>query len=122
MKKIIVSLAVIALLAAGTIVYAHGGGYWGGGHMMGSGYGGHMMGWRSPGQGFDHEFLNETTDLRRELHDKRFEYAEALRNTDTSSKTIAKFERTIRDLQEKIAEKAPRTAYGYGGMRGGFCW
>ena len=36
------------------------------------------------------EFLDETRDLRKELHLKRFEYIEALRNPDTSKETLTK--------------------------------
>jgi peptidoglycan hydrolase CwlO-like protein len=81
--------------------------------MMGPG----MMG---PGQGNDivpgyendtekyQKFLNETTKLRKELYDKRFEYFEAKRKPDTKQETISKLENEIQELQKKIYEKAPR--------------
>jgi hypothetical protein len=126
MKKIIAGLAVVSLLAVGAIAYAHGPGSWGGGgqmmgpgyggHMMGPGYGGHMMG--MGGYGNDPKFLDETAELRKELHSKKFEYSEALRNPKTETETVTKLEDDIRNLQESIREKAPRTAYrgtgGYG--------
>ncbi len=54
------------------------------------------------------KFLNETADLRKELHNKRFEYFEALRNPDTKPETITGIEKEIQGLQSKIYEKAPR--------------
>jgi hypothetical protein len=134
MKKVLVILAAITLLGIGAIAYAHGPGGWGGGpgygwSMMGPGYGGQMMGpgfggHRGPGYGFmgrggytaDSKFLDETAELRKELHTKRFEYFEALRNPKTTPETIAKLEKEIREIQEKIYEKSPRTAFGrFGG-------
>lgn len=152
MKKLVTGLIVISLLAVGTLVYAHGTGYGGGqmgqgygshmgqgygGHMsqgygghMGQGYGGHMMGY-GPGAGkfaiedeAGQKFLEETYDLRREMHDKKFEYREALRNPDTKLETITKLEREMQGIKEKIREKAPLEAQkrigGYGGYGG--CW
>jgi hypothetical protein len=130
MRKLITGLTVVTLLAVGALAYGHGFGFGGGnmmgpgygGHMMAPGYGGHMMGQGMAGYGFDKKFLDETADLRRDLHEKRFEYSEALRDTDTTPKTIAKLEEEIRGLQEKIREKSPRTAYGYGRTGGFGCW
>lgn len=130
MKKVLAGVTVLTLLAFGAIAYA-GPGFWGGGHMMGSGYegygmgpgyGGHMMeqayGGHMYGRAGSHnqKFLNETAELRKELHNKRFEYFEALRNPETKVETITKLEKQIGSLQDKIFEKAPRTAgrYGYG--------
>jgi hypothetical protein len=130
MKKLILGITVVLLLAFGAITYAHGPGgrccgqmmgpgygahmmgpgY--GGHMMGQGYGGHMMGQGGTGYGYDQKFLDETVEQRRELHNKRFEYFEAFRNPETSSETITKLEKEIHELQETIHKKAPRSAYG----------
>jgi hypothetical protein len=80
-----------------------------GDHMMGSGYGRHMMGWT----GTSHQkFLDETADVRKDLHDKRFEYFEAVRNPEADTETIAKLEKEIGELQAKLFENASRTAYG----------
>ena len=54
------------------------------------------------------KFLNETADLRKELHNKKFEYFEALRNPDAKREAILKIEKGIWDLQWKIYEKSPR--------------
>ncbi len=78
--------------------------------MMGQG----MMGPGMMGQGMDpgmmweykaesyKKFLNDTADLRKELHNKKFEYFEALRNPKTKPETITKFEKEMRELQDKI--------------------
>jgi hypothetical protein len=129
MKTLLVSLTFFTLLAVGVLAYAHGPGSWDGRHMMGPGYGSHMMGkgygghmtgpmmsWR--GSGYDQKFLDETVDLRKELHNKRFEYFEATREPDTNPETIAKLEKETRELQEKFYAKAPRSAYGRYGEYG----
>ncbi|HOP35328.1 MAG TPA: hypothetical protein PL090_03320 [Syntrophales bacterium] len=53
-------------------------------------------------------FLNDTADLRRQLHTKRFEYSEADRDPKTTSAQLKKLGQEIDDLRNKIAEKAPR--------------
>jgi hypothetical protein len=122
MKKLVLGLTVVSLIAFGALTYAHGPGGWGGGNMMGQGYGthmmgpggGHMMGWS--GSGYDQKFLDETREQRRELHDKKFAYFEALRDPNTTPETKTKLENEIQELQETIREKAPRTTYGkFGG-------
>jgi hypothetical protein len=101
------------------MMYGWGGGYgpgygrgpgWGGGY--GPGYG------RGPGYGYNQseecqKFFDDTAKLRRELHSKRFEYFEAYRNPDTKPDTLAKLDREIRALQEKIYEKAPEEGCGW---------
>jgi len=136
MKKLLVGVAVLAVLSIGAFAFAQGPGWGGqsgygyggymmgpgmmgpgyGGYMMGPGYGNHMYGYTS---GDNQKFLDETKDLRKELNEKQLEYTEALRNPQTDETTIAKLQKEITDLQDKITEKAPRTAraYGYGP-----CW
>jgi hypothetical protein len=91
------------------------GGYGMGPGMMGRGMMGY--GYRSYGsnpqeyQKYQEEYqkyLNQTVDLRKKLHDKRFEYFEAMRNPDTKRDTLMRLEKEIRDLQWDIYEKAPR--------------
>ena len=117
MKKALIGFTVLTLIAFGAIAYAHGPGWFGGGyhHMTGPGYGGHMMGWMG---GYDQKFLDQTVESRKELHEKQFEYAEAIRNPNTKPETITKLEKEITDLQEKLYTKAPR------GTQQGFrhCW
>jgi hypothetical protein len=84
--------------------------------MMSQGYGGHMRGWGAPTTGTDRAFLDETTDVRKEIHEKRFEYFEARRNPETTTETLTALEREIGELQEKLYAKAPRTSGGgFGG-------
>jgi hypothetical protein len=83
------------------------GGYGMGPGMMG-GYGGYGTG---PGYGQSEEcrkFLDETAGMRKELHDKRFEYSEALRSPKTTTETAANLEKEIRELQDNIYKKAPQ--------------
>jgi hypothetical protein len=141
MKKLVVGISIISILAFGTLAFAQGMGSWGGGHMTGSGNGGHMMGQGygghmdgsgygghmggsgygghmggSTSQGYeaDRKFLDETADLRKDLHNKKFEYAEAARNPDTTVGTLRQLEKELYELESKIYEKAPRTNRGYG--------
>jgi hypothetical protein len=129
MKKVLAILTVVTVLSIGAIAFAHGSGY--GGHMgyrygnhMGSGYGGHM-GYGDGGHmmgrtgSYDQKFLDETADERKELHQKKFEYMEAVRDPKTDEKTVTKLEKEITGLQEKLYAKAPRTARGVGY---GPCW
>ena len=111
MKKVIAGIALIAFIAVGALAYAHGPGR-GGGQMMGPGTRGYAP---------DQKFLEETADLRKDLHNKKFEYFEARRNPETSDETVKKLEKEMYELQTKIREKAPARAYGgYGGH--GRCW
>lgn len=129
MRTLITVSAIAALLVIGAMAYAHGTGGWGGhmmgpgygGYMMGPGYGGHMMDWMGPGYGADTKFLDETADLRKKLHEKKFEYFEASRNSETDPAVLTKLEKELYDIQSSIREKAPRGTYG--GYRGyGHCW
>lgn len=95
------------------------GGMMGGQDMMG-GQGMMGPGMMGPGRGYDEDpgyeqdtkkyqkFLDDTTKSRKELYDKRFEYFEAMRNPDTKQETISKLEKEIKELQEKLYEKAPK--------------
>ena len=76
--------------------------------MMDYGYGGHMRGWTGEN---DRKFLDETAELRKELNDKKFKYFEAVRNPGTKTETVTKLERDIRELEDKIYQKAPRDTY-----------
>jgi hypothetical protein len=83
-----------------------------GGHMMGPGghmgCGEHMMGGKL-GYGSEEEqqkFLDDTTDLRRAMHNKKFEYSEALRNPDTKRATLLKLKKEMLEIKIKMYEKA----------------
>ena len=133
MKRLAVVLAVVSILAVGAMAFAHGTGGWGGNygghmgpgygsHMMGQGFSGSMMGWGGRNSGPDQEFLEETRELRREMHNKRFEYFEASRNPDTTRGDLVKLEKEIGELQEKMYEKSPRKGFVGGGAGPGHCW
>jgi len=88
--------------------YGHG--------MMDRGYGPGMMerGWGGYGYRQSEEcqkFFNDTIDLRRQLHAKRFEYSEAYRNPKTTSVQLSQLEKEIEDLQKKLADKTPRECW-----------
>ena len=93
----------------------------GGCGMMGPGMRGHMGGMMGPGmmgyggygsQDYDPEafqkYLDDTADLRKKLHNKKFEYFETVRKPDANRETVMKLEKEILDLKWEIYEKAPR--------------
>ena len=115
MKKLVALLAISLLLSVVAIAYAQGPGMMGGGYsmgpgMMGGGYGmgpgmmGQCYNWRSPEC---QKFYDDTVQLRKQLHEKRFDYFEAFRNPKTTGEDITKIENEIEDLQEKLYLKAP---------------
>ncbi|MDA8432370.1 MAG: c-type cytochrome [Nitrospiraceae bacterium] len=90
------------------------GGYGMGRGMMGGyGMGPGMMGGYGMGAGYYtyspecQKFYDETAVERKELHEKKFDYFEAVRNPKTTGEAAEKREKEIRDLQEKIYSKAP---------------
>ena len=122
MKKMLIAGVLNFGLAVSGAVYAGGNGYggMGGGNgcgMMGGGYG--MMGggdFDCPrGAGFGpgsmtsenrQKFLDDTTALRKEMNDRRFQYRELMRNPDTHREQLASLEKSMIDLRTKISEKA----------------
>jgi len=94
------------------------GGYgWGPGMMGGYGMGPGIMGGYGMGPGMtggygygyskeQQKFLDDTADLRRELHSKQFDYNEARRDPKAKTETLEKLANEIRGLQRKIYEKA----------------
>ncbi len=133
MKRLLVLVAVLAVVATAGLAGAHGpfwgggpgtmAGYWGmGPGMMWGGYGpGYCTG---PGScfgpaGYDQKFLDETKDLRKALNEKRFEYFEALRNPETKPETLEKLQKEVFELQQKLFAKAPAYRGGFGP---GWCW
>ena len=122
MKLVIIGSILFVLMAVTPgISYSQGPGMMGGGYGPGYGYGmgpgmmggyGYGPGPRGYGQGVPNEtcqkFLDDTSALRKELHNKRYEYFEAMRNPKATPESIAKEEREIRELQEKIYAKNPQ--------------
>jgi len=118
MRKVLVALTVLAVLAVSAAAYAH---MWGGGYgMMGYGPGYGMMGY---GPGYDNKAYDETADLRREINSKRFDYMEAVRTGDTEK--AAALDKELDELATKLTEKVGDTpytgGYGRGYGRGGYC-
>jgi len=124
MKKILISSVLIVGLATG-LAYAHGNNW--GGHMMGGGsnYGmmGSMMGpqmmdgddyGNCPGAGWYgrddesrknyQEYLDKTSDLRKQMHDLRFDYMEAYRAPNPDKATLLKIEQQMNDLRLKMLD------------------
>ncbi|MEW6052295.1 MAG: hypothetical protein AB1552_00705 [Nitrospirota bacterium] len=125
MKKLIAVLAGATLLIFAAVAYAHGPGWFGKDQvcpvygeklpMKGPGYHGHGPGKRDM---LDQKFLDSTADLRRELHNKKFEFFEAQRNPDTPPDTIADLKDDIRQLRLQIREKAKGRTFGRPGRYG----
>jgi len=63
-----------------------------------------MPGYMSPEK--CRKFLDDTKDLRRKLHDLRFEYREMMRDSKTKLDDKFKVENEILDLKQKIERKA----------------
>lgn len=80
----------------------YGGGY---GDCPGAAYFG-QDGWNSESH---QKFLEDTVVLRKELNDKRFEYAEAQRNPETTREQLAALEKEVIDIRTQLQEKAERT-------------
>lgn len=130
MKKLLIAIMAVSVLALGTAAYAHmwGGQGWGGGqHMWGGGPG------YGPGPGMmygggdkeSRKFFEETADLRKELHNKMFEYREARWAGDEEK--VEALDKDISELRAKMYEKAEgagitkrsgRGGYGPGGCGG----
>jgi len=81
-----------------------GGGMMGSGMMSGCGMGPGMWGYGYQQKAFQ-KFLDDTKDLRKELHNLKFEYFEAVRNPDSKPEDIDKLEKEMNELQKKIYEK-----------------
>jgi hypothetical protein len=62
-----------------------------------------MMNQMSPGQ--QQDFMNQTTDLRKQMMEKRFAYMEAMRNSDTTPQDLIKIEKEMLDLRSKMMDK-----------------
>jgi hypothetical protein len=109
MKKLLIAIMAVSVLALGTAAYAHmwGGPGWGGGQHMwggGPGYGsgpGMMYG---GGDKESRKFFEETADLRKELHNKMFEYREARWAGDEEK--VEALDKDISELRAKVYEKA----------------
>jgi len=114
MKKygiVVVLFVSLGIMVAAVSAQGQGGGYGMGPGMMGGWGPGH----RWYGQGVQNEacqkFLDETAGLRKDLHNKRFEYYEMVRNPKANPDDITKKEKETRDIQEKIYAKNPQNCW-----------
>lgn len=132
MKKSILTIALV--VAVGLVSFNIAEARWGGGWMMGSsGYG--PSNCNGPGSwntetklSYDamEKFHNETTDLRKQLFEKRTEYYNAV-NQETPDKELAKtLWGEMYDLQNTMHQKAlasgMMTTTGRGGYGGHMMW
>lgn len=53
------------------------------------------------------KFLDETEEIRKELHEKRFKYYEAIRDSKTTAEEITLIEKQLKELQGKIFKSKP---------------
>ena len=111
------------MMGGGMMGQGHmGGGMMGQGHMGGGMMGrGHMGGGMMGGYGYRgddpeafkkyqdeyQKYMNDTKDLRKTLHNRMFEYKEALRDPATTRKSLLKLEKEMMDLKWELYEKAP---------------
>jgi hypothetical protein len=103
MRKALVAVLVIVMVSVAAVSYAHMRGGYGGDY--GGGYG--MM---RGGEEVDQKKLDETYDLRKTLHDKKFEYREARIKGDEDK--LEALEKEIEKLKEEIYEKTGMTRGG----------
>lgn len=54
------------------------------------------------------KFQDDTVELRKEMHHKRFEYMEAVRNPKSTRQQLSMMEKQMIDLRDKIYDKAPQ--------------
>lgn len=119
MKKIIFSALLIFGLASGYAFAYHKSGY---GYGAGCGYhktgcpmisyhgkmsncpvaSRYVHGWENEAY---RKYLDETAELRREMHNKRFDLREARRNPDTTQEQLASLRKEFSDLHDKVVEK-----------------
>jgi Spy/CpxP family protein refolding chaperone len=112
MKKILILVVAIGIIATAAAAYAFGP-Y--GGRGMGPGVCPRVAGncfWADTATSDEEvqKILTETYELRKQLHDKRFEYFEALRAPGADAEKIVRLEREIAELRDKIIQKNPRAA------------
>ena len=86
----------------------HGGYGMGPGMMRGPG----MMGPGYYGQGVDcQNFFDETADLRKDFHNKKFEYMETIRNPKANPESITKLQNELNEIRGKVLSKAPQGCF-----------
>jgi hypothetical protein len=86
-----------------------GGGYGMGPGMMRGGMGPGMMGQGYYGQNPDcQKFLDDTSDLRKDFHSKKFEYMETFRNPKATPESVTELQNELNKIYGEIQSKAPQ--------------
>ena len=62
-------------------------------------------------------FMDDTAGMRKDLHNKMFQYSEAYRNPQTNPETVTQLEKEIKVLQKKIYKKAPNSPDAKGAVK-----
>jgi hypothetical protein len=124
MKKILTLIAAIGIIVTAAQADAFGP-YGGRGYMMGPGNCPRVTGdcfWTAPAPSDEEvlKTLTETYELRKQLHEKRFEYLEALRTPGVDAEKIARLQKEIAELRDKIIAKTPKAAQTPRGARRGY--
>jgi len=104
MKKIFMGLMGLTLLLISVAAFAHPRGM--------------MEGRTGQVSAEQQKFFDETRELRKAMHDKRFELMEAYRTADPDEKKIDGLEKEIAGIKEKIQAKAKELGVTTGP---GFC-
>jgi len=122
MKKLVTILAITVVLGLAVLQTAEAGwGWWGRGgeRGYGRGYGPGDCGGPRYGRELDEkeikardDFFNETKDMRRDLFDKRQEYAALMDQENPDKDKAAQLWSEIFDLQAKLQEKAGAAGFG----------
>lgn len=130
MKKFTALFVALAVLSFGALAFGHGGGGgqgygggcggpgYGGGSGSGSGYGGGGPGFmgRLAGTEEGRKFLEDTKELRKKIHDLKYEIKEAWIADD--EKKAEKLEAELGKLRDELWEKADKAGIekkrGYG--------
>ena len=89
-------------------------GYGSSGYGMGPGMMRGDMGQGMMGHGYYRQsadcqkFLDETSDLRKDFHNKKFEYMETFRNQNASPESLRELHNELNEIHGEIQSKAPQ--------------
>ena len=54
------------------------------------------------------DFLDETSDLRKDFHNKKFEYMETFRNPNATPESLRELHNELNEIHTEIQSKAPQ--------------